>query len=94
MVTHKNWFSGYILLSKAVSAISDVAQGKSTVGNPAVQMPYDGPGELAAALDDFDERIIMDPLAYSEIRTRPSLEERLESIISGAALMVWKAECL
>lgn len=71
-----------------MSAISDVAQGKSTVGNPAVQMPYDGPGELAAALDDFDERIIMDPLAYSEIRTRPSLEERLESIISGAALMV------
>ena len=30
----------------------------------------------------------MDPLAYSEVRTRPSLEERLESIISGAALMV------
>ena len=29
----------------------------------------------------------MDPLAYSEVRTRPSLEERLESIISGAALM-------
>jgi catenin alpha len=87
-------FTILFLLSKAVSAISDVAQGKSTVGNPAVQMPYDGPGELAAALDDFDERIIMDPLAYSEIRTRPSLEERLESIISGAALMVHKAERL
>lgn len=29
----------------------------------------------------------MEPLAYSELRTRPSLEERLESIISGAALM-------
>ena len=29
----------------------------------------------------------MDPLAYNEIRSRPSLEERLESIISGAALM-------
>jgi len=29
----------------------------------------------------------MDPLAYNEMRTRPSLEERLESIISGAALM-------
>lgn len=29
----------------------------------------------------------MDPLAYNEIHTRPSLEERLESIISGAALM-------
>ncbi len=65
-----------------------MAQGKSTGANAAVQLPYDGPGELAAALDDFDERIIMDPLAYSEVRTRPSLEERLESIISGAALMV------
>ena len=75
-----------------MSAISDVAQGKSTGGNAAVQMPYDGPGELAAALDDFDERIIMDPLAYSEIRTRPSLEERLESIFSGAALMVRKKQ--
>lgn len=71
-----------------MSAISDVAQGKSSTGNTAVQLPYDGPGELAAALDDFDERIVMDPLAYSEVRTRPSLEERLESIISGAALMV------
>ena len=33
------------------------------------------------------DKIIMDPLAYNEVRTRPSLEERLESIISGAALM-------
>jgi len=29
----------------------------------------------------------MDPQLYNESRTRPSLEERLESIISGAALM-------
>lgn len=29
----------------------------------------------------------MEPLAYDEGHTRPSLEERLESIISGAALM-------
>lgn len=29
----------------------------------------------------------MDPLSYNEVRTRLSLEERLESIISGAALM-------
>ena len=47
----------------------------------------DGPGELAAALDDFDDYIIMDPLTYNESKNRPSLEERLESIISGAALM-------
>lgn len=35
----------------------------------------------------FQERMVMDPLVYNEVRTRPSLEERLESIISGAALM-------
>jgi len=29
----------------------------------------------------------MEPQSYNEARTRPSLEERLESIISGAALM-------
>ncbi len=36
---------------EAVTTISDVAQGK---GPQAPQNPYDGPGELAAALDDFD----------------------------------------
>lgn len=35
----------------------------------------------------FQQKIIMDPLSYNEVRTRQSLEERLESIISGAALM-------
>lgn len=38
-------------------------------------------------LSIFQQKIIMDPLTYNEVRTRPSLEERLESIISGAALM-------
>lgn len=33
------------------------------------------------------KQIIVDPLSFSEERFRPSLEERLESIISGAALM-------
>lgn len=72
---------------EAVNAISDVAQGRGGAANGLGQAPYDGPGELAAALDDFDERILMDPLVYNEVRTRPALEERLESIISGAALM-------
>ncbi len=72
---------------EAVSAISDVAQGKTGPNNGLGQPPFDGPGELAAALDDFDDSIIMDPLVFNELRTRPALEERLESIISGAALM-------
>ncbi|XP_065158761.1 catenin alpha-like [Atheta coriaria] len=76
----------YVLkqVCEAVNTISDVAQGRTP--QPS-QNPYDGPGELAAALDDFDERMEMEPLAYNEVHTRPSLEERLESIISGAALM-------
>lgn len=72
----------------AVDTISAVAQGRPLPPNSGTnRVPIEGPGELAQALDDFDERMVMEPLAYSELRTRPSLEERLESIISGAALM-------
>ncbi|XP_041983333.1 catenin alpha isoform X1 [Aricia agestis] len=72
----------------AVDTISAVAQGRPLPAVPGNnRVPIEGPGELAQALDDFDERMVMEPLAYSELRTRPSLEERLESIISGAALM-------
>lgn len=75
----------YVLkqVCEAVNTINDVAQGRA----PPAAGPYDGPGELAAALDEFDEHIVIEPLAYNEVHTRPSLEERLESIISGAALM-------
>ncbi|XP_073848539.1 catenin alpha isoform X1 [Musca autumnalis] len=72
----------------AVNTISDVAQGKSCQPTDI----YSGAGELAAALDDFDEGVIMDPLTYSEKRSRQLLEERLESIISAAALMA-DADC-
>ncbi|XP_054738495.1 catenin alpha [Anastrepha obliqua] len=72
----------------AVNTISDVAQGKSSQPTEI----YSGAGELAAALDDFDEGIIMDTLTYSEEHSRQLLEERLESIISAAALMA-DADC-
>ena len=72
-----------IQVCEAVNTISDVAQGKVTSGIST----FEGTGELAAALDDFDEQIIINPLTYEEHKYRPSLEERLESIISGAALM-------
>merc|ERR1719414_2565675 len=75
----------YVLrqVCEAVNTISDVAQGKVTSGIST----FEGTEELAAALDDFDEQIIINPLTYEEHKFRPSLEERLESIISGAALM-------
>ena len=33
----------------------------------------------------LQSQVAMDPTSYSEKRTRPTLEQRLESIISGAA---------
>ncbi|XP_070539853.1 catenin alpha-2-like [Ptychodera flava] len=71
-------------LCEAVNAISGVTQATGeSEPNPTIE----GAGELASALDDFDQTIVMNPANYNEVRTRPSLEERLESIISGAALM-------
>lgn len=82
----------YVLkqVCEAVNTISDVAQGKAS----APQDPFNGGGELAAALDDFDEITIMDPHAFNKERerSRQLLEERLESIISAAALMA-DADC-
>uniref|UniRef100_A0A8C4HRW0 Catenin alpha-1 n=1 Tax=Dicentrarchus labrax TaxID=13489 RepID=A0A8C4HRW0_DICLA len=75
----------YKQLQHAVSGISNAAQATATEDS-ALSHPAGG-GELAYALNNFDKQIIVDPLAFSEERFRPSLEERLESIISGAALM-------
>jgi catenin alpha len=81
----------YKQVCEAVSTIEDVAHGRQqSFGEQSLSGlngEYDGPGELAAALDAFDVSIVMDPGAYREISVRPALEERLESIISGAALM-------
>lgn len=68
-------------MSEAVNAISGATQATGTSG----PHPLETPGALASALDDFDSQIAMDPSSYSEKRTRPTLEQRLESIISGAA---------
>uniref|UniRef100_M4A6T6 Catenin (cadherin-associated protein), alpha 1 n=1 Tax=Xiphophorus maculatus TaxID=8083 RepID=M4A6T6_XIPMA len=75
----------YKQLQQAVSGISNAAQATSTEDSALAQPG--GAGELAYALNNFDKQIILDPVGFSEERFRPSLEERLESIISGAALM-------
>uniref|UniRef100_A0A803XZV7 Catenin alpha-1 n=1 Tax=Meleagris gallopavo TaxID=9103 RepID=A0A803XZV7_MELGA len=74
----------YKQLQQAVTGISNAAQ--ATASDDAAQQQGGG-GELAYALNNFDKQIIVDPSTFSEERFRPSLEERLESIISGAALM-------
>ncbi|KAK3704830.1 hypothetical protein QZH41_005032 [Actinostola sp. cb2023] len=68
-------------MNEAVRSISGTAQATG----PSEPHPLEMPGALAAALDDFDSQVAMDPASYSEKRTRPSLEDRLEKIISGAA---------
>ncbi|XP_073476855.1 catenin alpha-1 [Lithobates pipiens] len=73
----------YKQLQQAVTGISNAAQATSSEEITS----QNGGGELAIALNNFDKQIIVDPLGFSEERFRPSLEERLESIISGAALM-------
>nr|XP_020011687.1 catenin alpha-1 isoform X1 [Castor canadensis] len=75
----------YKQLQQAVTGISNAAQ--ATASDDTSQHQGTGGGELAYALNNFDKQIIVDPLSFSEERFRPSLEERLESIISGAALM-------
>ncbi|XP_041436602.1 catenin alpha-2 isoform X3 [Xenopus laevis] len=71
-------------VQEAIAGISNAAQATSPTDE---KQAHTGIGELAAALNEFDNKIILDPLTFSEARFRPSLEERLESIISGAALM-------
>jgi len=74
----------YVLrqVCEAVNTISDVAKGRIPR-----KVHLDGSGELASALDDFDESVLLDPVSFNESLIRPGLEERLESIISGAALL-------
>ena len=76
----------YVLrqVCEAVHTISQVAKGQAPA---AGQSSFEGPGELAAAMDDFDASLIINPLTYDEGRNRQMLEESLESIISGAALL-------
>uniref|UniRef100_A0A8C1X9C9 Catenin alpha-2 n=2 Tax=Cyprinus carpio TaxID=7962 RepID=A0A8C1X9C9_CYPCA len=64
-------------VQEAIGGISSSAQATSPTDE---KHGHAGIGELA-------NKIILDPLTFSEARFRPSLEERLESIISGAALM-------
>ena len=71
-------------VSDALNTISNVAKGNLPNKGKST---YERPGELATALDDFDDYIIMDSLTYNDAKSRPSLEKQLESIIAGSALL-------
>uniref|UniRef100_A0A8C8APJ5 Catenin alpha 3 n=1 Tax=Otus sunia TaxID=257818 RepID=A0A8C8APJ5_9STRI len=70
-------------IQNALNVISNASQG---VGNKMGQ-PTSHTATLGSALDELENLIILDPLVVNEEKVRPSLEKRLEAIISGAALL-------
>ncbi|XP_072195710.1 catenin alpha-3 isoform X1 [Excalfactoria chinensis] len=70
-------------IQNALNVISNASQG---VGNKKGQ-PETYRATLGSALDELEHLIIQDPHVVSEEKIRPSLEKRLEAIISGAALL-------
>ncbi|KAM6130421.1 LOW QUALITY PROTEIN: catenin alpha-3 [Phoenicopterus ruber ruber] len=70
-------------IQNALNVISNASQG---VGNKMGQ-PTSHTATLGSALDELENLIILDPLVVNEEKIRPSLEKRLEAIISGAALL-------
>ncbi|KAM9232679.1 catenin alpha-3 [Leptosomus discolor] len=70
-------------MQNALNVISNASQG---VGNKMGQ-PASHTATLGSALDELENLIVLDPLVVNEDKIRPSLEKRLEAIISGAALL-------
>ena len=71
----------YRQLCEAINMISGTAQasgdsgpvggaGGEGVGGGPLGAVYEGAGELAAALDDFDDKCIIDPISYNEVLSR------------------------
>ncbi|XP_077670820.1 catenin alpha-2 isoform X4 [Eretmochelys imbricata] len=74
-------------VQEAIAGISNAAQGMHRTKNHQVIHPLTHSQSLGNKQGELENKIILDPMTFSEARFRPSLEERLESIISGAALM-------
>ncbi|RMB93234.1 hypothetical protein DUI87_30356 [Hirundo rustica rustica] len=70
-------------IQNALNVISNASQG---VGNK-MEQPASRTATLGSALDELENLIALDPLVVHEEKVRPSLEQRLEAIISGAALL-------
>ncbi|XP_060225405.1 catenin alpha-3 [Meriones unguiculatus] len=70
-------------IQNALDVISNASQGIQNV--PAPLEPQ--AATLGSALDELESLIVLNPLTVTEEDIRPSLEKRLEAIISGAALL-------
>ncbi|XP_053519802.1 catenin alpha-3 isoform X2 [Artibeus jamaicensis] len=70
-------------IQNALNVISNASQGVQNVTAPVESQA----ATLGSALDELENLIVLDPLTVTEEEIRPSLEQRLEAIISGAALL-------
>ncbi|XP_069913836.1 catenin alpha-3 isoform X5 [Oryctolagus cuniculus] len=70
-------------IQNALNVISNASQGIQNM--PAPQEPQ--AATLGSALEELENLIVLNPLTVTEEEIRPSLEKRLEAIISGAALL-------
>ncbi|XP_009067678.1 PREDICTED: catenin alpha-3-like, partial [Acanthisitta chloris] len=70
-------------IQNALNAISNASQGAEN----KTEQPTSCTDTLGNALDELENLIVLDPLELNEEKLRPSLEKRLEAIISGAALL-------
>nr|XP_003223725.2 PREDICTED: catenin alpha-3 isoform X1 [Anolis carolinensis] len=70
-------------IQNALDVISNASQG---IGNQKVQ-PILQAATLGSALDELENVVTLEPLTVNEEKIRPTLEKRLEAIISGAALL-------
>ncbi|VDK67667.1 unnamed protein product [Anisakis simplex] len=73
-------------MSKALQAIAEVLEGRNRSGD--IGLSHLGRiGDLIHELDQFQNRVYMEPSAYRAHIHRPELEELLERIVSGAAVI-------
>ncbi|CAF3798953.1 unnamed protein product [Rotaria magnacalcarata] len=79
----------YNQVRDAVGIISSVTQGRPIPPTQSLKLDssLSSVGDLTRALNEFDRIVMMKPQKFNEQVIRPQLEERLESIISGAALL-------
>nr|XP_010337620.1 catenin alpha-3 isoform X2 [Saimiri boliviensis boliviensis] len=70
-------------IQNALNVISNASQGIQNM----TALPEPQTATLGSALDELESLIVLNPLTVTEEEIRPSLEKRLEAIISGAALL-------
>uniref|UniRef100_A0A915D7P2 Uncharacterized protein n=1 Tax=Ditylenchus dipsaci TaxID=166011 RepID=A0A915D7P2_9BILA len=76
----------YNEMQKALDCFKDVIQGQAPSDDVAISR-HGRINDLVQNLEEFQQRVHMDPSAYRPHKHRPQLEELLERIASGSAVI-------